>query len=219
MFFTFIVVGSVFFGSPATVVESPLLYEATSAIPGVALFAILYLRGGIENRVWRTVFPKWLLIVAPLLVLLANYFGRTVSEVAGNIELLNTIAVCFLVGVGEEFMFRGYLHRLCAQWSLAVALIVPSVFFGLCHFQYGLVQVCVTCVVGFSFSLARIGGLNLFVLALIHGAINLPATLPNAAAPFLPILSIIALSYSCILSIAFVAFPCHWSNKTRLDKG
>ena len=213
VFLVFALVGGALFRSPAIVGYSPALENAITAVPAVVLFSILWKARNTKNRVFQTAIPKGLLIISPLLVLLVPCFGRSVSDLTVSPEFLSAIVACLLCAVGEEFMFRGYLHGLCERWNLALALIIPSVLFGICHYQSGLPQVFTTSVMGFSFGLARIGGLSLFTLTLIHGAINLPAILPYTETQYLGIASLLALSYSFILAITFVVFPRHWSNK------
>jgi len=100
------------------------------------------------------------------------------DPVRGN--LLALLFVLFVVwttaAFGEEMIFRGFflnrLQELGAKkpFSLGLAILLSSVFFGLGHSYQGLAGVILTTIVGLIFCLFYLlSGKNLWVTILIHG--------------------------------------------------
>lgn len=168
-----------------------LLRSLISHVLGSAVFAALLIFVG--NRLWST--PKWshAAVVLPALLIAVNNFPiialATGNATVERTELLLPLLIdCLLIGVFEEFAFRGTLfllllqkHRKTRAQVIRVTVISAAVF-GLVHFanlleSAGIVPTLLQ--VGYSF---LIGGMcsivllrtgNLFYCVLIHGVYDL----------------------------------------------
>lgn len=89
-----------------------------------------------------------------------------VLEPAGGDLYLAVFTACLLGPVAEEVLFRGFLHRLVAEFSSErFAVIVTSVLFGLVH---GLLYAVPLAMLGLCFAWARVRSGALLAPILLH---------------------------------------------------
>lgn len=138
----------------------------------------------------RLRFPKWsiaLAILLPSFVVSAySFFGQwsaghfTLTE--GVLLTLASVLIALKSGLTEEMLFRGYIMGLLeGRWGKKVAIILPSVLFGLVHLtsmtEFSLSSVLLLLLsgtmVGILFSLAAYRANSIAASALIHGVWNL----------------------------------------------
>lgn len=134
--------------------------------------------------------PKWsiqLAIALPGFVLAVySFFGQwsvgrfTVGE--GVCLALASVLIALKSGLTEEMLFRGYILRLLeGRWGRKLAILLPSVLFGLVHLtsltEFSLSSVLLLLLsgtlVGILFSLAACRADSIAASALIHGVWNL----------------------------------------------
>lgn len=94
----------------------------------------------------------------------------------------------------EELVYRGHSQRaIASRWPLPVAILIPSVLFGLQHAWYAptpdavVVYVCAFFVWGLGSGIIAWRQGRLLPLIIAHGTVNLFTTLPALVLPFLPI--------------------------------
>ena len=122
------------------------------------------------------------LLLAPFLLLALTGEVSATDIAPGFYALAAVDAVA--IGVSEELTFRFSLHRLWSQCSEAFYVMTSSLIFGLAHFPDGLSAILVAAVIGGLFALARIAGLPIVVLILLHGFIDLPGRLSRMSPAF-----------------------------------
>lgn len=134
--------------------------------------------------------PKWSILLAialPGFVLAVySFFGQwsvgrfTVGE--GVCLALASVLIALKSGLTEEMLFRGYILRLLeGRWGRRLAILLPSVLFGLVHLtsltEFSLSSVLLLLLsgtlVGILFSLAACRADSIAASALIHGVWNL----------------------------------------------
>lgn len=134
--------------------------------------------------------PKWSILLAialPGFVLAVySFFGQwsvgrfTVGE--GVCLALASVLIALKSGLTEEMLFRGYILRLLeGRWGRKLAILLPSVLFGLVHLtsltEFSLSSVLLLLLsgtlVGILFSLAACRADSIAASALIHGVWNL----------------------------------------------
>lgn len=134
--------------------------------------------------------PKWSILLAialPGFVLVVySFFGQwsvgrfTVGE--GVCLALASVLIALKSGLTEEMLFRGYILRLLeGRWGRKLAILLPSVLFGLVHLtsltEFSLSSVLLLLLsgtlVGILFSLAACRADSIAASALIHGVWNL----------------------------------------------
>jgi len=104
---------------------------------------------------------------------------------SGQIVLRITNAVfltCLTAGITEELIFRGFIMRLLeVRWNKYIAVIVPSVLFGLIHIinmeTFNIVDVFMLIIagtsVGIMFSMITYQSSSIWSSAVVHGVWNL----------------------------------------------
>lgn len=133
-----------------------------------------------------------ILITLPMLVLL--YLERRSSirwlrdlwslsrdllgPLVAKVTIAELVIVAVFAGVGEELLFRGFLHNWLITHHLLLALILPNVLFGLLHWISRGYAICTFCV-GFYFSclLHFLDSVNLTALMIAHSLYDLIALL------------------------------------------
>jgi membrane protease YdiL (CAAX protease family) len=93
----------------------------------------------------------FLVVVIPLIGILAHLLGAEANGSLENIppktvsELVVWLACAATAGFCEELVFRGYLARQFSAWtgSIAIAIMLQGVIFGLAHGFYGMVMIAV----------------------------------------------------------------------------
>lgn len=134
--------------------------------------------------------PKWSILLAIALpgfvVAVYSFFGQwsvgrfTVGE--GVCLALASVLIALKSGLTEEMLFRGYILRLLeGRWGRKLAILLPSVLFGLVHLtsltEFSLSSVLLLLLsgtlVGILFSLAACRADSIAASALIHGVWNL----------------------------------------------
>ncbi len=201
--------------------DTPLLAQSIATMPGVILYGWLYWKDREITRVRIPIpLPRILLWILPWLFLVLNWAANPIVPIPlgpphtlnNGSQVLLGILFCLLIGLGEELIFRGYLFSLCKQWSPAVALLVTSLLFGACHVNHGVSITTLALPIGFGFGLARLAGTPLWLLAVLHGLIDLPVEFPHSETPpwvNYPGWAIFA--FAMLVTIAFLAFPRHWT--------
>lgn len=120
-------------------------------------------------------------IIMLIYLLLSNFLAYLDGDRFGSLQ--DTLLLLFatlLVGIAEEFTFRGYLlNGLAKQVGLRKAVVFSSIMFGLMHsvnFLAGpsiaatIFQVVLTTVVGYAFAIIYIKtNFNLILVAILHG--------------------------------------------------
>lgn len=119
---------------------------------------------------------------------------------------------CLVAGITEEVIFRGFIMRLLEKrWNIKVAMIVPSVIFGLLHITSmdspTVIDVLVLLVagtgVGIMFSMIAYQSGSIWASALVHGVWNfiiIGGILEIRAEPFTSIFSYTLASKSTLLT-------------------
>ena len=182
-----------------------------SAIPCVALYIALSAKKPRSPRFpVPLAVPKGFLLLSPCLFILINFAGRPVANIPGFDLFFHAVVFCLLVGLGEELMFRGVFFVILDEWRLPMCLLISSLIFGLCHFHHGIVHMGTTFVAGLAFGLARIAGMPLSLLVLIHAIVDLPSQLPHQPADFYPIAGFAGCAFAFGVSIWYLAIPRHW---------
>jgi hypothetical protein len=101
---------------------------------------------------------------------------------AGGLIISAIFGVGLAAGIAEEFLFRGYLMRLLEkQWGLAVAVLIPSVLFGVAHIfnidAPNAVDIIMLIVAGTSvgvmFSMIAVQSGSIWPGAIVHGLWNI----------------------------------------------
>ena len=100
--------------------------------------------------------------------------ARIIGAAAKKASTAEVVLLLFCIGVMpaivEEAMFRGVLTAPFARRSAGLAIVVPSVMFGLFHIEP--TQIAGTIVLGVGFALARLYTGSLVTCALAHGIYN-----------------------------------------------
>ncbi|WP_338517405.1 CPBP family intramembrane glutamic endopeptidase [Alteromonas gracilis] len=77
--------------------------------------------------------------------------------------------VSLVAGVCEELLFRGYLiHTIDSHWGMAIAIILSSALFGLCHVYQGWINVLRTGLVGLFLAIVYVWSGSLIVVIVLH---------------------------------------------------
>lgn len=111
-------------------------------------------------------------------------FSASNFEMSKNIRIMlrAVFSSCLVAGITEELVFRGLImHVLEIRWGKTIAVIVPSVLFGLLHiFNMNspnitdiLILVIAGTAVGIMFSLIAIQSNSIWASAIVHGIWNL----------------------------------------------
>ena len=80
-----------------------------------------------------------------------------------------------MIGVSEELTFRFSLQRLWARYGTTFFVVVSSLVFGLLHLLDDGVGVAIfSLVIALAFALARVAGMPIMALILLHGFFDLP---------------------------------------------
>jgi uncharacterized protein len=114
--------------------------------------------GELVSGQWRnlTAFLKdlglaigFLVIGVPLLALMARFLGNGASQISFTprtaLEAVIWVAVAATAGFAEELIFRGYLTKQLTAWtkSVALAIIIQGLLFGVAHGYYSRSMVAV----------------------------------------------------------------------------
>ena len=111
-------------------------------------------------------------------------FTASGFDTAQNIRIIlrAVFSSCLVAGITEELIFRGLIMRLLEnRWNKAVAVVVPSVCFGLLHIlnieapnvSDIIILVIAGTAVGIMFSLIAIESGSIWASAFVHGVWNL----------------------------------------------
>ena len=114
------------------------------------------------------------------LFLAAPFVGITLSDVSleasPDVWILGIAAwEATMIGVSEELIFRFSLQRLWAKFGHVFFIAASSLLFGALHLEDGLAVAVVSCLLGLTFALARVAGMPIIVLILVHGFYDYPA--------------------------------------------
>lgn len=136
-------------------------------------------------------FVPWLVCAFALPVLVCCFFifctpgvfaAHTLTEQQRAVILTHAVlGTCLTAGITEELLFRGFIMRILeARWGKYVAIIVPSLIFGIVHvtnmgtfnFLDVLQLVIAGTAVGVMFSLITMQAGSIWPSALVHGVWN-----------------------------------------------
>ena len=122
------------------------------------------------------------LLLAPLALLILGFADFSWTSYQRGTVLVLAVVDAIAIGVSEELTFRFHLHRLWSQYSATFYVVTSSLIFGVLHFRAGILAILITTIIGGSFALARIAGMSIMVLIVLHGLIDLPGRLSSMAA-------------------------------------
>lgn len=175
---------------------------------------------------WPHLDKPWQLL--PLLLLVGSAMGVWVfvrvtlhpAIMLDNKLSLKILRTTLLVGVSEEWMYRGLLLAALSRWfGLRRGALVSLLLFGALHLLnmisgltlvYGMLQFGMTILIGATFVLAAIGSRSLLIPMLMHGiydfcVIDTLSTV-QAGAKSWPILIVSVMGLVCgILSLVWIA--------------
>ena len=157
------------------------LRETIETIPVLICFALILRYTKPPQRpqlhwAWRTLF-----LVAPFsLLTLANLdFPPSVFE--NKMLMVAAAWEAAMVGVAEELTFRFGLQRLWARYGASFFVIVSTLIFGLLHLEDSVGVAIFSAICGLMFALARVAGMPIVVLIIIHGLLDLPGMIDRIA--------------------------------------
>jgi membrane protease YdiL (CAAX protease family) len=164
----------------------------------LSLLVCLYIRKVLKSslREFRVCKPKsiilWSICAIALPLAVSGFFillapGEFLtSDLAASrktmIILRAVLRSCLVAGITEELLFRGLImHIMEVKWGKAIAVIVPSVLFGLVHILNIdsrnvadiLLLILAGTAVGIMFSLIAVQGGSIWASAIVHGIWNL----------------------------------------------
>ena len=184
----------------SVVPNKTITYPITAAISIGLLFLVLYLY---SNKVLRVplaefrvrkpqTFVVWIVCAFALPIMVSAFFIIFVpgTYTNHNLDIGQTLpilsealfAICFTAGICEEFLFRGYIMRLLeARWNRIVAVLAPSMVFGVLHIigmpEPNLLNISILFVAGTSvgvmFSMIAYQTNSIWPSAIVHGVWNL----------------------------------------------
>ncbi len=191
------------------IAESTVVREGISALPGViGCLAVLLAGRWIKSD--RPFGGRAVALYLPMLAFgLVNLIANQFSGFPGWSEAGLIVVGCMLAAAGEEWFFRGFLFQLLGRWSLALAVVVSSLVFGLFHFQQGL-GIVVTTAGGLCFGLARAAGAGLWLLILAHACVNLPDLFPHAKRDFFSDMAIGVIASTFGVTLWFLTWRRSW---------
>ena len=113
--------------------------------------------------------------------------ARRLATAQGATWVVVLLCVCLLPAIVEEALFRGVLTEAFARHSVWLGALVPSLLFGIFHFD--LAQSAGTAVLGLGFAAARLYTGSMLAPAVAHGLNNLLALLSTryASDPMAPV--------------------------------
>ena len=129
--------------------------------------------------IWSSILLALILVLNPASYL---YKGGQIESKWIVYYVISTVAMAINGGLIEEILFRGYIMGLLKEkWNLKIAVLIPSVLFGIMHltmletFQFVdfLLLLVGGTLVGVMFSLIVIKTKNVFAAALFHIVWNL----------------------------------------------
>ena len=100
------------------------------------------------------------------------------GPVVARVTFAELVVVSLFAGVGEEFLFRGFLQSWLGGHGLLVALVVPNLLFGVLHWVSPGYAACTFCIgLYFSCLLHFVDSVNLSTLMIAHSLYDLVALL------------------------------------------
>ena len=181
------------FGRPWMAVKTDNPYFAFNLVlftlPMILLtWPIFFLHKNPEKD--RSPLPAWLKllgIVVIYMMLLVNIVLLVSSSWETDTWLfVQTIIAALSIGLAEEFFFRGLLFRILRPLSPMYYLFFSSLLFGCLHSEFKLAPFLFATAFGIVAGIARIGGMSLIHLILVHGAVDAvsflrrpPVTIPE----------------------------------------
>lgn len=184
-----------------TKLESSMLTIVVRSVLGITvllLLVYLYIRKVLKLPLqdFRICKPKNIIIwsvcafVLPLIVSAFFIFITPGDFTSSNFEATKNIKIilgaifssCLVAGITEELVFRGLIMRILEiRWGKVVAVIIPSLLFGLLHILNMespnitdiLILVCAGTTVGIMFSMIAIQSNSIWASAVVHGIWNL----------------------------------------------
>jgi membrane protease YdiL (CAAX protease family) len=155
--------------------------------------------------------PKYVLWSAVIIICAANALARHVTGSVGLPAIARTVVTCLAVGVGEELTFRGILFKAFQGCRAPTYLIVSSLLFASGHMGHGLIGMLFVLISGGAYGLARIAGMPLWMLMLIHACHDFLYTLPNTAfSTYHYETFFVAQTIVTIIICAYLVHPAHW---------
>ena len=155
----------------------PYLREVVETIP--VLMCLMFVLQLPERSRLATSRVRRALLLAPLALLILGLADFSWTSYQRGTVFVLAVVDAIAIGVSEELTFRFHLHRLWSQYSAAFYVVTSSLIFGVLHFPAGILGILVATIIGGSFALARIAGMPIMVLIVLHGLIDLPGRLPG----------------------------------------
>ena len=122
--------------------------------------------------IWRAPF-----LLLPLLLLSVADLDFPATLFDQKAVLAMVAMESMAIGVSEELTFRFGLHRLWTQYSATFYVVASSLIFGVLHIPNGTEVAIVSAIIGVSFGLARIAGMPVVALIVMHGLIDAPGVI------------------------------------------
>lgn len=120
----------------------------------------------------------YFIFLTPGTFTVANYDSERITR-----NIVNAVLrTCFVAGITEELIFRGFIMRLLeTRWNKQIAIILPSILFGFLHVFnienpniVDILQLLVTgTLVGIMFSMIAYQSGSIWLVAIVHGIWNL----------------------------------------------
>ena len=121
------------------------------------------------HGVWRALF-----LLSPFLLLSFADLDFPMTIFDRSTVLAVVVVESIAIGVSEELTFRFSLHRLWSQYSATFYVIGSALIFGVLHIPNGAEVAIVSTVIGVMFGLARIAGMPIAALIVMHGFVDAP---------------------------------------------
>jgi membrane protease YdiL (CAAX protease family) len=187
--------------------------ESVSMI-GPLLFYLVYLKLSARGM---GISPKrqWKFVALPICFLAAAWISRNVSygltTTTGKIIIAS---VC--VGIAEESFFRGTMLKAFQGFRKPWYLLASSALFAFTHITYSPMAMLNLTIVGLAYGLARLAGIPLAVLVLVHAAHDVLFFMPNSTFNGRE-----QVSFTCatiVVLVATVAYLSNPENRSRIPE-
>lgn len=155
------------------------LRQSLEAVPVlVCLIFVLRLPERPRLKMSRLLRVLFLLAPLPLFSFADLGFAEILFQQDAAFVLL-IIVECIAIGVSEELTFRYGLFRLWSQYSGVFYVMASSLIFGILHFPDGIEAIFITTIIAVTFALARIAGMPIAALIVLHGFIDIPGVMTS----------------------------------------
>ena len=159
--------------------NAQILQEVVQATPALicSIFVLRLPKRPAPEKKWTIL--RTLFLFAPFPFAISNAFDKSFVSYPGTHMLLWATIDALAIGAGEEITFRFSLHRLWARYGNTFYVAGSSLIFGLMHFDSGVFAVVLASIIGVTFAIARIAGMPIIILILLHAVVDFPRRLPS----------------------------------------